>query len=105
MSTAAKISFTGTVAVRAAISCALSSCPVSCPSAKASLAATGSYAQICGIPGVIDAAATIQLENAAIVWLPFAFEGQRAVRVGRAVDQIVPTPEVNASGHSTYGLH
>ena len=57
------------------------------------------------IPGVIDLAAAIQRENAAIVWLPFVFEGQRAVRVGRAVDQIVPAPEVNASGHATYGLH
>jgi hypothetical protein len=37
MSTPAKISFTVTVAARAAISFALSSCPLICPSAKASL--------------------------------------------------------------------
>src|SRR6266403_1440992 len=40
MSTLARISFTVTVAARAAISFALSSCPVICPSAKASLTST-----------------------------------------------------------------
>src|SRR5207302_2467375 len=56
-------------------------------------------------PYVIVAAPAGQSENAAIVRLSLVFERQSSVGVGRAVDGLIPAPEVNAARNAANRLH